>query len=169
MINLKTFGFTLFLLLLYACGSFDPNNKIEVERYPDPNYGEKDLKTQIDRSLRTMYPHIGKYVLENEPDGNKADFYLGGSSFRVTFDSLGNWKKTKVTIQFTRSINERVKKAIRLSDFRDWHLVKKELNEKPGEIEYEFSFRKDDELYEVKYSGEGLLTKMERSTIQYVK
>ncbi len=157
------------LPLLIACGSYDPNNKIEVAAFPDLNSGDYDVRMHIDRSLEIMYPNIGKYTLENELDGHKVDFFLGGSSFRVSFDSLGNWKKSKVTIQFTKSINESVKKAIRNSKFRKWQILKKELSQKPGEIEYEFEFKKGDQVYQVKYDGQGKLLKKEKSTIQLVK
>jgi len=165
----KTSLIPFIFLLLIACGSYDPNSKIEVAAYPDLNAGENDNRIHIDHSLKIMYPNIGKYTLENELDGHKVDFFLGGSSFRVSFDSLGNWKKSKVIIRFTKSINESVKGAIRNSEFKRWQVVKKELSEKPGEIEYEFEFKKGDQVYQVKYDGQGKLLKKERSTIQLVK
>jgi uncharacterized membrane protein YkoI len=94
---------------------------------------------------------------------------MGGSSYKVTFDSGGTWVKTKVKIRFTKSINENVIEAIRNSEFKDWKITKKELSEKPGSLVYEFKFQEDKEVFEVKYNSNGKLVKKEKSSFQLVK
>jgi len=168
--ELKIHIIIFLIFILCACGSYNPNNNIEVANYPEKNVKETtEVKAHIDKSLKIMYPNIGTYTLENELDGHKAVFFLGGSNFKVSFDSLGNWKKSKVVIQFTRSINSNVRKAIRNSEFSKWKLVKKELNEKPDEVEYEFNFQQGDNIVAVKYDDLGKLLKKEKSTIQIIK
>ncbi len=167
--EIKIYKLIFVLFFLNACGSYNPNNNIEVTVLPDKNLTGTEVKMHIDQSLKKMYPNIGTYTLENELDGHKAVFFLGGSNFKVSFDSLGNWKKSKVIIQFTRSINTNVRNAIKNSEFNTWKLVKKELDQKPGEVEYEFNFQLEDSIIAVKYDNQGKLLKKEKSTIQIVK
>ncbi len=161
-------SFTLSLIMV-ACGSFNPNSNVEVEELPPENVNGIDVKEHIKESLQIMYPNVGKYKLENELDGHKALFHLGGSYFKVSFDSKGNWKKSKVDIRFTKSINEEVREAIRQTEFKDWKIITKELEEKIDKKEYKFAFQKAKDVYELKFNGEGQLIKKEKTTIQIVQ
>lgn len=168
--TMKPYFFLLFIgLTVTACGSFNPNSNIEVEAFPAENINGIDVKEHIRESLKIMYPNIGKYKLENEFDGHKALFYMGGSYFKVSFDSNGNWKKSKIDIRFTRSINESVRDAIRRTEFNNWKIISKELEEKIDGKEYKFAFQKDKDVYELKYDGSGRLVKKEKTTIQYMQ
>jgi hypothetical protein len=160
--------YTILILVMVSCGSFDPNANIEIAEFPPQNNEGIAVKDHIKKSLKTMYPNIGKFKLENELDGHKALFHMGGSYFKVSFDSKGNWKKSKVDIRFTKSINEEVREAIKNTDFKDWKIIEKELEEKIDEIEYKFTFQKNQDYYQLKFNGDGLLVKKEKSTIQFV-
>jgi len=166
---MKRFFVFLLYLSMVGCGSFNPNSNIEVAVLPQNNINGIDVKEHIRESLEIMYPNIGKYTLENELDGHKALFHMGGSYFKVSFDANGNWKKSKVDIRFTNSINDNVRDAIKKTEFKDWKIVKKELEEKTDEKEYKFSFQKNKDVYELKFNGEGKLIKKEKTTIQVVK
>lgn len=156
-------------IILVACGSFNPYSNVEIEELPPENVNGIDVKEHIKESLQIMYPNIGKYKLENELDGHKALFHLGGSYFKVSFDSKGNWKKSKVDIRFTKSINEMVREEIRKTEFKDWKIIAKELEEKIDKKEYKFAFQKDKDVYELKFNGDGELIKKEKTTIQIVQ
>jgi hypothetical protein len=153
---------------MLACGSFNPNANIEIEEFPPENINGNDVKDHIKKSLKIMYPDIGKYKLENELDGHRVLFHMGGSFFKVSFDSNGNWKKSKVNIRFTKSINDNVRNAIRDTEFKEWKIIYKELEEKADEIEYKFAFQKEQDIYELKFDGNGRLVKKEKTTIQFV-
>lgn len=168
--RLKTYVASLTLgLIMIACGSFNPNSNVEVEELPPENINGIDVQEHIKKSLKIMYPNVGGYKLENELDGHKALFHLGGSYFKVSFDSKGNWKKSKIDIRFTKSINEKVRDSIRKTEFKDWKIISKELEEKADEIEYKFAFQKGKDIYELKYNGEGQLIKKEKITIEIVQ
>jgi hypothetical protein len=156
-------------LSMVGCGSFNPNSNIEVVVFPPENINGIDVKEHIRESLEIMYPNIGKYTLENELDGHKALFHMGGSYFKVSFDSNGNWKKSKVDIRFTNSINGNVRDAIKNTEFKDWNIIEKELEEKVDKKEYKFSFQNNKDVYELKFNGDGKLIKKEKTTIQIVK
>jgi len=156
-------------LMMIGCGSFNPNSNIEVADFPPENINGIDVKEHIRESLEIMYPNIGKYTLENELDGHKALFHMGGSYFKVSFDSNGNWKKSKVDIRFTNSINDNVRDAIKNTEFKDWKIIEKELEEKVDKKEYKFSFQDKKDVYELKFNGDGKLIKKEKTTIQIVK
>ena len=163
------FFILIIVVLLNSCGSFNPNSNIEIVDFPVSNDSQLSTTDYIYQSLKMMYPNVGQYTLENELDGHKAEFFMGGSSFKVTFDAGGNWVKTKVKIRFTKSINENVIESIRNSEFKDWKIIKKELSEKPGFKVYEFKFQMDKEVYEVKYDSSGKLVKKEKSSFQLIK
>jgi len=156
-------------LYLSGCGSFNPNSNIEVAKIPPENVNGIDVKDHIRESLQIMYPNIGTYKLENELDGHKALFHMGGSYFKVSFDAKGNWKKSKVDIRFTKSINDKVRDGIKNTEFRHWKIIDKELEEKISEKEYKFAFQKEKDVYELKFDGEGQLIKKEKTTIQFVQ
>ena len=155
-------------MLMVRCGSFNPHSNIEVDHMPPENINGIDVKQHIRESLEIMYPNIGKYTLENEFDGHKALFHMGGSYFKVSFDSKGNWKKSKVDIRFTNSINDNVRNAIKNTEFKDWKIIEKELEEKKDKKEYKFSFQKKKDVYQLKFNSEGKLLKKEKTTIQVV-
>ena len=155
--------------LITACGSFNPNSNIETEAFPAENINGIDVEDHIRESLKVMYPNIGKYKLENELEGHRALFYMGGSYFKVSFDSNGNWKKSKVEIRFTGSINDSVRDAIRKTEFSDWKIINKELEEKIDGKEYKFAFQHGKDVYELKFNESGRLIKKEKTTIQYVQ
>jgi len=159
----------IFSMYLLGCGSFNPNSDIEVAAFPPENINGIDVKDHIKESLKIMYPNIGTYKLENELDGHKALFHLGGSYFKVSFDSKGNWKKSKVDIRFTKSICDNVRTGIRETEFKDWKMIDKELEEKTTKKEYKFAFQKGKDVYELKFDGEGHLIKKEKTTIQFVQ
>jgi hypothetical protein len=161
-------GFILSFTMI-ACGSFNPYSNVEVAEFPPENVNGIDVKDHIKESLQIMYPNIGKYKLENELDGHKALFHLGGSYFKVSFNSKGNWKKSKVDIRFTQSINEMVREGIRKTEFKDWKIINKELEEKTDKKEFKFAFQKGKDVYELKFNGEGQLIKKEKTTIQIVQ
>jgi len=163
------FIFLIAILFWFSCGSFNPNSNIEIVDFPEANESNLSTIDYIYQSLKIMYPNVGNYTLENELDGHKAEFFMGGSSFKITFDSGGNWVKSKVKIRFTKSINKNVIEAIKNSEFEDWKIIKKELSEKPGSLVYEFKFQKDQEVYEVKYDSSGKLVKKEKSSFQLIK
>ena len=168
--TVKIFLVAVFVgLISTACGSFNPNSNIEVEAFPFENINGIDVKEHIRESLKIMYPNIGKYKLENELDGHKSLFYMGSNYFKVSFDSKGNWEKSKVESRFTRSINDRVRDAIRQTEFKDWKIINKELEEKVENQEYKFAFQKEKEVYELKFDGSGRLVKKEKTTIQYLQ
>lgn len=166
----KTYVSSLVLsLFMLSCRSFNPYSEVEVAEFPAENINGIDVMEHIKESLQTMYPNVGKYKLENELDGHKALFHLGGSYFKVSFNSKGNWKKSKVDIRFTKSINDEVREGIRNTEFKDWKIITKELEEKTDKKEYKFAFQKGKDVYELKFNGEGQLIKKEKTTIQIVQ
>jgi len=165
----KSMLWIAFSIYIVSCGSFNPNSNLEVVEFPPENINGIDVKDHIRESLEIMYPNIGKYTLENELDGHKALFHMGGSYFKVSFDAYGNWKKSKVDIRFTNSINDNVRQAIKKTEFKDWKIIKKELEEKTDKKEYKFSFQREKDVYDLKFNGDGKLIKKEKTTIQIVK
>ena len=155
--------------LVVACGSYNPNSEIEINMIPAVNDAGVDTKEFIDKSLKMMYPSIGRYTLENELDGHKAEFFIGGSSYKVTFTSNGDWKKSEVKIKYTQAINPKVREALRKTEFTDWQIVKKELDQKPDETEYKFHFKKGETVYDVRYDQQGRLVKKEKTIIERVE
>lgn len=116
-----------------------------------------------------MYPNIGKYMIENKIDEFEVNFTMGGSTFKVSFDLQGNWKKSEVDIRFSNMINENVKKAIRESEFKNLKIIKKELEQKPDSIQYDFSFQEGEIVYKVRYNEIGEVLKYEQKSIQFSK
>ena len=113
-----------------------------------------------------MYPNIGNYLLEQKIREYEANFRIGGSTFKASFDLNGNWKTTKVDIRYLNKINENVKETIRNSEFKKMLIVKKELEEKPGFMEYSFFFQDGEIIHKLKYNKKGEVVKYEKKSIQ---
>ena len=113
-----TLFFTLVLVLFTTCESYNPNSNIEAVSIPHTNENHKDPNLHIEGSLKLMYPNIGNYLLEKKIREYEANFRIGGSTFKASFDLNGNWKTTKVDIRYLNKINENVKETIRNSEFK---------------------------------------------------
>jgi len=161
--------YALILVFITACKSYSPNANIEADCLPVTNETNEDPKLFVEKTLKLMYPNIGKFILEDKVDEYEVNFTIGGSHFKVTFDLSGNWKKSKVEIRYVNKINENVKEAIRNSEYRKMRIVKKELEEKPGIKEYYFFFQEGGTVYKIKYNQYGKVIKSETKSVELLK
>ncbi len=166
MIRKDTLVITFFVVLMTACKSYNPNSNIEAAYIPPLNENNEDPEFFIKSNLKLMYPNIGNFLLEKKINEYEVNFRIGGSTFKTSFNLNGNWKNTKVDIRYLNKVNENVKETIRNSDFKKMRIVKKEMKEKPGFIEYNFFFQDSEIIHKLKYDRQGEVIKYEKKSVQ---
>lgn len=156
-------NFLIFVFILSACdSSYDTSASIEVANIPALNVTDEEPESFIDKSLKLMYPNIGKYDLKIEVDEFDTHFKVGGNNFKVKFDNKGNWMLSEVGIRFKNKIPGKIREEIALSEFSSWFLNDKTLIETPISKQYKIEFQQGEEEWDIYYDLEGKIVRRDK-------
>lgn len=155
--------FLILSLVLFACNkSYDTSANIEANIKPTLNTNNTDPETFIDRSLKLMYPNIGRYDLKEEDSRYAISFKIGGNHFKVKFDANGDWVNSQIGIRFKNRIPGKIRSSIESSQYSGWFMTDKTLIETPAYKNYKIEFQKGEEEWDVYYDINGEILRKDK-------
>ena len=152
----------LITVLLWSCQSYNPNTKIESAVTPHKPADLENVEEYIASTLPEMYPDLGKYRMKIVDKGYTLNFLIGGNEFRVRFDSLGNWKRSRVEIRYQSGLPPGIKETLQDTVFDGWKMATRRMYQTPDSIYYKLEFRKKEVEWDLHFDKQGNLLKKQK-------